>query len=470
MNINQRGSYRREPINISGERKDPKIVKPAPKKKSNLWLIIVLSVLVFGLCGLALFLIIDKQDFEVLKEANEARTNESQVVQKDKEIFKAYTSDKTWLFRQKDNNPYARSKVSIEFPYSYKGYDLSKLQSELLSVCLGKAYKPTTSPQEALDEYAANELDKKQKEIEDWCSQFSDDYNDGEFPATWYEEEIIDIKRIFSKDNIITFSIAIEGYNLGAMHGYYGHKYFTYDLDKNKQLKFTDIFPGESKDKIYPILLDALMRQQGASSKEELEQKGILVDEFFVSEDIYIADCGIVFYYPPRSIAAFAFGEFNICIDRAVLTEKPKQINMPNLQPTRESSKYYKCTSSTGSCKKVVLVKSKNDFKRCTLYILDNRDELYILRGRQFLETIYGSVWWLLSFSKQQEALKAINDWKYEDFLERLTQIGDLWVVRHEMFIPKEFEMEEERICYDLTEYDLLDSEYAMELLLKLLL
>jgi len=125
---------------------------------------------------------------------------------------------------------------------------------------------------------------------------------------------------MYEDDRIITLADFLFEYTGGA-HG--NNITSTTNIDKRTGtiLKLKDVLTDEGI-RILPALLDAVVRQQYTLDKTKtLEENGLFVKAMAPSDNFYIANGSVGFYYAPYQIMAFAYGEPNLFIPASALVK-----------------------------------------------------------------------------------------------------------------------------------------------------
>jgi hypothetical protein len=136
--------------------------------------------------------------------------------------------------------------------------------------------------------------------------------------ASFNWEKKLKMGVIYNENNILSLWFEKYGYTGGA-HGIMIRDYEVLDMAGNQHLKLNDIFTQGYQLELEILLDKKLRRLNGILHNENLRDAGFLVDNVEVSDNFYINNDGIGFYYNVYQIAPFAAGPTELFIPFAEL-------------------------------------------------------------------------------------------------------------------------------------------------------
>ncbi|MCD4731069.1 MAG: DUF3298 and DUF4163 domain-containing protein [Bacteroidales bacterium] len=134
----------------------------------------------------------------------------------------------------------------------------------------------------------------------------------------WEKNLSMDIRH--NENNIVSIKFEKYAYTGGA-HGISMTEYAVCDLTKKEKLSLKDIFKENAKDEIDNILDLKLRKLNGLNSEESLREAGFFVDKMEWSENFFINNQGIGFFYNVYEIAPYASGTTELFIPFTEITE-----------------------------------------------------------------------------------------------------------------------------------------------------
>ena len=133
----------------------------------------------------------------------------------------------------------------------------------------------------------------------------------------WEKNLSMDIRH--NENNIVSIKFEKYAYTGGA-HGISMTEYAVCDLVKNKKLTLNDIFKENAKVEIDNILDTKLRKLNGLNSEESLRDAGFFVDRVEWSDNFFINNQGIGFFYNVYEIAPYASGTTELFIPFTEIT------------------------------------------------------------------------------------------------------------------------------------------------------
>lgn len=190
------------------------------------------------------------------------------------------------------------------------------LNSYLLSFSLGASYA-ALPPQEAAEKYTDNYITRYRSELEPMYLKDEAEHPDGEGIGSWYSYYKMVTSRIQRCEGVLlTYRSYYEEYTGGA-HGMYMTSFLNIDLRSLTPVRLDDLFVEESDDELSDLLWNRLMKDKNAKTREELYDMGYAsTGELTPTENFYIDEEGITFYYNVYDIAPYAMGPLTITLSR----------------------------------------------------------------------------------------------------------------------------------------------------------
>ncbi len=115
------------------------------------------------------------------------------------------------------------------------------------------------------------------------------------------------MKVMYNQNNILSVEFDKYGYTGGA-HGVNITKYKVFNLETGKVLVPQDIFVHELQYKLNHLLDKKLRKMNGIQDNEALRDAGFFIDHVELTDNFYINNDGIGFFYNVYEIASFAAG------------------------------------------------------------------------------------------------------------------------------------------------------------------
>jgi hypothetical protein len=135
-----------------------------------------------------------------------------------------------------------------------------------------------------------------------------------EMPGASFEWELMKyIHILYNHDRIVTFGLLSYTFTGGA-HGMETEVFGTVDMQTGKTVRMADLFRAGYEQELSRLLTRRLRRQQNLQATAKLSESGYFKDEIRPSENFYLNDNGIGFWYNRYEIAPYAFGPTNIFI------------------------------------------------------------------------------------------------------------------------------------------------------------
>lgn len=158
-------------------------------------------------------------------------------------------------------------------------------------------------------------LDEKNRYISTWKKEHSKlaPKEASELGLSLTRQEEIRVLVMYENEKHITLANYNSGYSGGA-HEYFETTLATFDKQTGKKFILPDVVTAGGI-KLLPGLLEQVARlQYGIKNNKPLNQNGFLAQLIKPSQNFYITDNGIGFFYAPYSIKSFADGEINLLV------------------------------------------------------------------------------------------------------------------------------------------------------------
>jgi len=118
---------------------------------------------------------------------------------------------------------------------------------------------------------------------------------------------------------ILTYSFT------GGAHGMEMQEFSTVDLQSGKTLKLEDLFKTGSEKELTRLLTHRLHQMINQPESGKLSESGYFTDEVKPTENFYLNDNGIGFFYNHYEIAPYSFGATDIFLSKEELRQILKQ-------------------------------------------------------------------------------------------------------------------------------------------------
>ena len=117
----------------------------------------------------------------------------------------------------------------------------------------------------------------------------------------------VDVEYLGQRENIATFTMGYHHYSGGA-HGMYSTQFVNVDLDKKAVIQLDDVFTKAQQNKVKALLWEIYQNESRGDNGERQEPFTAKAD-FYLSDNFYFSQDGIVFVYPPYALGPYAAGE-----------------------------------------------------------------------------------------------------------------------------------------------------------------
>ena len=194
------------------------------------------------------------------------------------------------------------------------------INSYIKTFCLGDKY--TTMPiQQAIQSYADNYISNYRNDLEPMYQKDEQENEDSNSLKAWYSyyQKIEGKVQRYTK-NLLTYCFQFEEYTGGA-HGIYRTYFLNIDLKTMMPIRLEDLFVQDYKEQITDLLWNQLMMDKQATTRKELEDMGyVTVGELEPTDNFYLTENGISFFYNVYDIAPYAGGAIEISLPYEMLS------------------------------------------------------------------------------------------------------------------------------------------------------
>ena len=112
----------------------------------------------------------------------------------------------------------------------------------------------------------------------------------------------VDVEYLGQRENIATFTIGYHHYGMYSTH------FVNVDLDKKAVIQLDDVFTKAQQNKVKALLWEIYQNESRGDNGERQEPFTAKAD-FYLSDNFYFSQDGIVFVYPPYALGPYAAGE-----------------------------------------------------------------------------------------------------------------------------------------------------------------
>ena len=117
----------------------------------------------------------------------------------------------------------------------------------------------------------------------------------------------VDVEYLGQRENIATFTMGYHHYSGGA-HGMYSTQFVNVDLDKKTIIRLDNVFTKAQQNKVKALLWEIYQNESRGDNGERQESFTAKAD-FYLSDNFYFSQDGIVFVYPLYALGPYAEGE-----------------------------------------------------------------------------------------------------------------------------------------------------------------
>ena len=190
------------------------------------------------------------------------------------------------------------------------------LNNYFMAFSLGDEFA-ALQPQEAIEAFAKSYAHKYRKDLEPMYIKEMEELADGQTMGAWYSYYKKIESRITRCEGILlTYRSYYEEYTGGA-HGMYATSFLNLDLRTLAPVTLDDLFISDYTEELTDLLWAQLMKDNEVSTREELFDLGFAsTGELTPTENFYIDNQGITFFYNVYDIAPYVMGPVTISLKR----------------------------------------------------------------------------------------------------------------------------------------------------------
>ena len=210
----------------------------------------------------------------------------------------------------------------INFAYARLSDDeqiKDSLNRYFLTASFGEAYS-TFQPQEAVKRYKEQYVNDYRNDLEELYRKEEAEFGDADQRA-WYSyyKYIQSQVQLYSK-NLLVYRTRFEEYTGGA-HGIYMTSFLNLDLRTLTPIRLKDLFTDNYEEALTDLLWNQLMADNHVATREELEDLGYgSTGDIVPTENFYIGQEGITFYYNVYDIAPYVMGAIEISLPYEIMS------------------------------------------------------------------------------------------------------------------------------------------------------
>lgn len=190
------------------------------------------------------------------------------------------------------------------------------LNNYFIAFSLGDAFA-ALQPQEAIKAFAKSYTNQYRSDLEPMYLKEMEELADGQTMGAWYSYYKKVVSHITRCEGVLlTYRNYYEEYTGGA-HGMYATSFLNLDMRTLTPVTLDDLFIGEYSEELTRLLWEQLMKENGVTTQEELRDLGFAsTGELTPTENFYIDNQGITFYYNVYDIAPYVMGPIAISLKR----------------------------------------------------------------------------------------------------------------------------------------------------------
>lgn len=212
--------------------------------------------------------------------------------------------------------------LSIDFVFVNNANTIGakdSINAYLLSALFGKKYQQL-SPQEAMEGYAKEYVTDYRADLEPMIQKDIDNHIDKDQLTAWYsyEQELKGSVETY-KGMLLTYRTYKNEYS-GGPHGMYTTEFTSLNLSTIQPILLDELFVEDYQETLTELLWYQLALDNGVETRDELEEMGYATTgELAPTENFYISEDGITFYYNVYEIAPYSMGPTQITLSYDML-------------------------------------------------------------------------------------------------------------------------------------------------------
>ena len=150
-------------------------------------------------------------------------------------------------------------------------------------------------------------IETKQQLIERLEKDMAETLKEAREYETLAIETKVGMEYLGQRENLASFTLHYYSYSGGA-HGMYSTHFVNVDLDKKAVIRLDDVFTKAQQNKVKALLWEIYQNESRGDNGERQEPFTAKAD-FYLSDNFYFSQDGIVFVYPPYALGPYAAGE-----------------------------------------------------------------------------------------------------------------------------------------------------------------
>lgn len=163
--------------------------------------------------------------------------------------------------------------------------------------------------EEKIEAYRSDVADVYKEEILE-SKKHLDDYSYASFNHNTHLKG----RASYGFEGIINYSMTENSYSGGA-HPVSYTTMMCFSIDNGERIHLEDVFRDDCDEELTELLIGRLVEVKGASSVEELKEKGFLVlADMFVSDNFFLEADSITFFYNQYDIAPYSEGTTSLSL------------------------------------------------------------------------------------------------------------------------------------------------------------
>lgn len=212
--------------------------------------------------------------------------------------------------------------LSIDFAFVNNANTIGakdSINAYLLSALFGKKYQQL-SPQEAMEGYAKEYVTNYRADLEPMIQKDIDNHIDKDQLTAWYsyEQELKGSVETYM-GMLLTYRTYKNEYS-GGPHGMYTTEFTNLNLNTIQPILLDELFVEDYQETLTELLWYQLALDNGVETRDELEEMGYATTgELAPTENFYISEDGITFYYNVYEIAPYSMGPTQITLSYDML-------------------------------------------------------------------------------------------------------------------------------------------------------
>lgn len=212
--------------------------------------------------------------------------------------------------------------LSIDFAFVNNANTIGakdSINAYLLSALFGKKYQQL-SPQKAMEGYAKEYATNYRADLEPMIQKDIDNHIDKDQLTAWYsyEQELKGSVETYM-GMLLTYRTYKNEYS-GGPHGMYTTEFINLNLSTIQPILLDELFVEDYQETLTELLWYQLALDNGVETRDELEEMGYATTgELAPTENFYISEDGITFYYNVYEIAPYSMGPTQITLSYDML-------------------------------------------------------------------------------------------------------------------------------------------------------